>query len=134
MGLLPSVPARAVPLLLTPLRRDLPLQCREVVPRGFACLALRLLGHLGEFVNGRTAASSSLVYGPSAYSLRACNGRRGLLGHLGELVNGRTPASSSLVYGPSAYSLRACNGRRSLLAHGDTRRARSRHFAANRTR
>jgi len=36
---------------------------------------------LGELVNGRAAASCSLVYGPSAYSLRACNGRRGLLAH-----------------------------------------------------
>jgi hypothetical protein len=36
---------------------------------------------LGELVNGRAAASSSLVYGPSAYSLRACTWRRGLLAH-----------------------------------------------------
>src|SRR4030042_1956289 len=39
------------------------------------------LAALGELVNGRAAASSSLVYGPSASSLRACNGRRGLLAH-----------------------------------------------------
>src|SRR3990172_2966458 len=46
------------------------------------------LATLGELVNDRAAASSSLAYGPSACSLRACNGRRGLLAPRGSSRDG----------------------------------------------
>ena len=72
-------------------------------------LVSKCLAPLGELVNsqgafaplrrqsrrslpGRAAARSSLVYGPSAYSLRACNWRRGLLAHpVRPLLSPRAP-------------------------------------------